>query len=553
MEFKLKHMFMLGLVAVSLGALTSCGGYLKVRRNDLGLSLREVRKSRGYKSDLQSTGDAKVLVIPVDFVDYPCSASSLAKYGGCDGIRDDIRRTMFGTAEETNWESLSSFYSESSYGKLNISGKVTDWFRPKLSAAQLAMPLIDDPDNHTGISDSVLDEAIEWYRANNDDIADYDTDGDGYLDAVYVIYTVPAQTKIGKIDSSSLFWAYTYWSNAHSDIEDVKKNHPEELPVPYTYFWASISFMYEDKMLDANGNYVDCKDENGDWLPDAHTFIHESGHILGLPDYYTYGTQEGYEDYGALGGIDMMDNNVGDHNAYSKMLYGWTEPIQIKNSTTITLKPFYKSGDFVLLNANWNGSMYDEYLLLEYYMPEGLNKYDSEHQFAGSYPQAFQKPGLKVMHVDSRLGGFDYPGQSNLSFDKSGKFANYVTEIDKRYDYCDVAADNTVNRSVVPEFKLIELLESSGECTFDDRDEYGRLTNPYATDESLFHEGDTFGYEGGPFANFRFNTGRMIRFDENNEPYVDENDLGNEVGFKFKVLSMNENGVTIQFESTQSK
>lgn len=541
-----KSMFLLTMVAATSFALTACnGGFKKVQRKELKTSLKDVRKSRGYKSDLASTGNVKALVIPVEFVDYPCSSTKLAKYGGCEGIRDDIRRTMFGKSEETNWESLSSFYRKSSYGKLNLTGKVTDWFRPTLSAAQLAMPMLDNPSDNTGVSDSILDQAIEWYRKTYDDIDDFDIDKDGYIDAVYLIYTVPSKTQIGKIDTSELFWAYTYWSNAHSDINvDV-----DEVPVPYTYFWASIDFMYEDKMLNDEGEYVECKDENGDWLPDAHTFIHESGHIMGLPDYYSYGYNA---DYGPLGGIDMMDNNVGDHNAYSKMLYGWTEPYYVTDSTTITIKPFYSSGDFILLNADWNGSMYDEYILLEYYVPKGLNKYDADKKFAGAYPQVFQEPGVKVYHVDSRLGGFDIPSSNVLT--ERGRFIEYVEDVMNRYGYCDVASDNTSDRSAFPEFKLIELLEPSGECTFDDRDEHGALVTPYATDESLFHVGDSFGYEGKAFENFRFNSGRTIV--ENDAgglrilPVEEGGAAGDEVGFRFLIEKMDANGVTIKIEKT---
>lgn len=544
-----KSLFLMSLVAATAFTLTSCNG--RVSRSDLKTTLKDVRKSRGYKSDLPSTGNSKVLVIPVEFVDYPCSATRLAKYGGCAGIRDDIRRSMFGKSEETNWESLSSFYRKSSYNKLNISGKVTDWFRPKLSAAQMSLPMLENPEDNTGVSDRILDEAVEWYRENYNDIDSFDTDKDGYIDAVYLIYTVPMQEKIGKIDTSELFWAYTYWSNAHSDITQETE---EDKPVPYTYFWASIDFMYEDKLpvYDETGEkitgYKECKDENGDWLPDAHTFIHESGHIMGLPDYYTY---DKVDDFGALGGIDMMDNNVGDHGAYSKMLYGWTEPYYIKESTTITIKPFYSSGDFILLNANWNGSMYDEYILLEYYMPKGLNEYDSKHQFAGAYPLVFQKPGVKVYHVDSRLAGFDVP-QSNIQLTTTGQFIEYVEDVSNRYSYCDVAADNTASRSVVPEYRLIELLEPSGECSFTGRDEEGR--NLYATDDSLFHVGDTFGYEGKAYADFRFNKGETIVDSEGGKPmvlpYEEGGTLGNEVGFRFEILSMNDRGCTIRFEST---
>jgi len=51
--------------------------------------------------------------------------------------------------------------------------------------------------------------------------------------------------------------------------------------------------------------------------------IHETGHALGLPDYYDYDDKVGPR--GGVGGLDMMDNNWGDHNPFSKWLLGWLE------------------------------------------------------------------------------------------------------------------------------------------------------------------------------------------------------------------------------------
>lgn len=555
MKKLLKSLFALAIVATTAFSLTACGGPSRVKRSTFVNSLSQVRKSRGHKADLPSTGKQKVLVIPVQFSDYPCSSTKLAKYGGCTGLRDDIRKTMFGKSEETNWESLSSFYKKSSYGKLNITGKVTDWFTPKLSAHQYALQM---EGNNTGISDRILDEAVEWYKSKYNDIDSFDQNKDGYIDSVYLIYTVPKRSQIlptsTGIDTTDLFWAYTYWSNSHNDINlDTDK---DILPVASTYFWASVDFMYEDKML-KDGKYVECKDKNGDWLPDAHTFIHESGHIMGLPDYYTYGPQNGIPDYGALGGIDMMDNNVGDHNAYSKMIYGWTEPYVVSNetvkgdSTTLTIKPFYSSGDFILVNANWDGSMFSEYLLLEYYQPEGVNKYDAEHQFAGSYPQVFQKPGVKVYHVDSRLAGFDLVS-GNVTVASSGIFVDFIDEVSNRFSYCDIANDNSITRSAIPEYKLIELLEPSGECSFKQQNDKGQYITPYATDASLFHEGDSFGYEGKAYADYKLHTGQNI-ITVDGVPTVDKNGYeGDELGFKFVIEKMDKNGVTIKFEKTAS-
>jgi hypothetical protein len=171
-----------------------------------------------------------------------------------------------------------------------------------------------------------------------------------------------------------------------------------------TYAWASYDFMYEGY---------------GSSEVDGHTYIHETGHVLGLDDYYSY--TEG--DWGAAGGLDMMDYNVLDHNAYSKFFLGWSDPFVVdgtKAATTINLSPFESSGQFILINDEWNGSAFDEYLAIEFYTPTGLNYQDSR---VGGYPgnnvRGFTVPGIKIYHVDARLGLFSSTSGAFLSYTDS--------------------------------------------------------------------------------------------------------------------------------------
>ena len=158
--------------------------------------------------------------------------------------------------------------------------------------------------------------------------------------------------------------------------------------------------------------------ENNNKLVDAHTLIHETGHLLGLEDYYDYDGK-----MGTAGGLDMMDNNIGDHTAYSKYSLGWTNPYVVTGDSEITIKPFESSGDMILIKDDWNHSAMDEYLLIEFYTPTGLNAKDAEAKYAGIYPIMFQKPGIKVYHIDSRLGYFEHD-----------QFKHYTNEIDENDD-----------------------------------------------------------------------------------------------------------------------
>ena len=59
----------------------------------------------------------------------------------------------------------------------------------------------------------------------------------------------------------------------------------------------------------------------------------------------------------------------------------------------------------ILLTPEWNehNSPFDEYLLLEYYTPTGLNELDSRIPYK-SRPLVYNIPGIKMYHIDNRLG-----------------------------------------------------------------------------------------------------------------------------------------------------
>ena len=79
-----------------------------------------------YYSDISgceyfpSTGERKMLVVPVMFKGESLNNSSQ--------VLKDLDLVFNGSEESTGWESVSSYYYESSYGKLNIDVDVYDSF-----------------------------------------------------------------------------------------------------------------------------------------------------------------------------------------------------------------------------------------------------------------------------------------------------------------------------------------------------------------------------------------------------------------------------------------
>jgi M6 family metalloprotease-like protein len=370
-------------------------------------TIREVMNDAGMES-APATGNVKALVVPVNFADQATTYTSSTTQG--KKILADLNTTFFGTAAQTGyWNSLASFYQTSSYGKMNISGTVTDFLNlsDTVSAAQSAIA-----NKRTDVSSYTASIATKVYsqfiQSGTYKLSDYDSDNDGAIDLVWLVYTSSFSSK----DSTSLLWAFTYWDSNCAGIKN--------------YSWASTQFMYEG--TDSVSGEVD-----------AHTFIHETGHQLGLDDYYSYDSDKNPR--APLGGIDMMDYNIIDHCSFSKYDLGWITPTVAKAGQTYTLKPFESSGDCLLLADKFNGSVFDEYYLLEYYTPTGLNELDSKTAYTSSI-RGFTTSGLRILHVDNRLGKLTYQ-KSQGAFTWDGKYVDNPTLINNSDTYYYPVSSNS--------------------------------------------------------------------------------------------------------------
>lgn len=323
---------------------------------------------------LKSLGEQKVLVIPVGFADTTQFTAKEIK---------TIQSAYFGKSEETGFESLASYYYKSSYGKMTITGEVTPEYRV-LETCESFASTNNDPEK------IIAGALAQIAKDGKIDLKNYDGDSDGYIDAIELSYKTTQPLRDGtNPEAKPLWWNFT----SKTDSQPNK-----DVPAGCRYFWSVYSYI-------ATGYY--------ETDIDAHTIIHETGHMLGLNDYYSY-------DYASspAGRVDMMDNNVGDHNAYSKMMLGWTTPKYLDGSLTdltITLDSFEDSGDCLIFrdykDDPWNKTPYDEYVLLQYYTPTNLAKADSNGY--GEYSQygpsitghggTYEKAGLQAFHVDNRL------------------------------------------------------------------------------------------------------------------------------------------------------
>lgn len=352
------------------------------------------------KNGLPSFGSPKVLVVPVDL-------------GGktTNTMIQNINEAFNGTAASTGFESVSSFYTKSSKGKLNIEFDVlTDWFTPSKKPSYYENYDFQKDKYYDTGSALILNEILQSYDSKIN-FSDYDYDKDGYIDAVWMVYNVEPNYE----KKSDFYWAYVTFS------QNKSRKYDECLPRYYGF--ASYSFMFVKELeskYNTNLEIYDMSDIN----IDAHTYIHETGHLLGLDDYY-----DGSPNIGGKGGTycaAMMDANMGDLSTIDKLLLGWIDPYVVYDgsNTTITINNFEATNDVTMVAKNKPNSIYSEYYLLELFDQSGLNTHDkvifTPTPLITTYVgKAYKEYGIRILHVNAKTSN-DYDGKT---YDEPMKFA----------------------------------------------------------------------------------------------------------------------------------
>ncbi len=321
------------------------------------------------------TGNVPFLIIPVVIPGYDSLATG--------DLWNTINNAFFADSNDIPFESLRSYYSKSSHGKLNITGTVTDYFFPERETEDFNTYF--DFANPNKQMEVFVEEALAWAKKTyNLDLTKYDSDHNGIIDGAWFVYVYDK-----KSTDIMNFWAYSSTTGIIGTPEDPKINN---------FGWLGSTFL-----LDSAG------DDKGN---DGHVIIHESGHMFGLSDYYSY-NQSVSDRYAPLGRADMMDNNCSDQNPFSKLMMGWQKPYVVTGNCTITLKADQNLDQCILIpydDLDYSSSSYskdglvdinlfDEYLLVEFYTDMNLNEKGYEQYSVDS----IKGYGVRIYHVDNRL------------------------------------------------------------------------------------------------------------------------------------------------------
>ncbi len=302
-------------------------------------------KTAAQKSGLLSIGNQNVLAILIAFEDYS---------GFTDAATVDDQLFGDGYPEEFPTDSLRNFYRRSSYGLLEIGGSTLGWYTTPYPRSEVEETMAG--------REALIRETILHFDTEGHDFSQYDNDGDGVIDYLVVIWAGPHQ------DWAEFWWGYqTHFQDSAFSVDGVGLD-------AYSWQWENYSYP-------------------GPFSPLV--VIHETGHALGLPDFYDYDESVGPS--GGVGGLDQMDGNWGDHNCYSKWLLGWLQP-QVFNQDTHQLL-LAATGEVpeaaLLMHGDPQQDPWDEYFMVQY-------RRRQENDV--TYPT----DGLLVWHVDARRSPSGY-------------------------------------------------------------------------------------------------------------------------------------------------
>lgn len=306
---------------------------------------------------MPTTGTNRILVFLIDFPDAP----SITSYS-------TITNLLFGMNPSV--ESLKRFYWRSSYGKLLIEGTALGWHRMAHERNWYT--------NTYGDGNLCNYRIVQEVATHYDALIDYsqfDNDGDGRIDYFAVIWS-------GTRGPWSSFWWGYQWSLYSANLTlDGKRFYD------FSWQWESSSY------------------PGGSFSPQV--IIHETGHGLGVPDYYDYDNSIGPT--GGVGRLDQMDGNWGDHNAFSKFMLDWLTPVvAVTNLYGCTLRATAQYPDAAIIMPGYDGSTpYREFFVVQ-------NRHRTLND--SGYPS----DGMLIWHVDARpnVSGTDFAWNNSYSSHK---------------------------------------------------------------------------------------------------------------------------------------
>lgn len=340
-----------------------------------------------------TTGEIRCLVILADYPDVKFTDAATKEY-----FEAKINGANY--SDDRTCGSVHDYFTDQSSGQFNpvfdIVGPIT------MPHERSYYGLTEDIVNH--VRDACLEVDQNW----DVDFSRYDSNGDGYVDFVAVLFAGHGEAQGG---DPECFWP------AMMDLSN------------------SVYDMFDGKYISRAFCSCELADGSGTKLDGIGTFVHEFSHVLGLPDIYDSSSFGGY----GMGHYDIMCfgpyNNDGccpaGYTALDRYTVGWLEPTVLEGqSNDVELEPLSSSNKaYFIVNPDnqneyytlenrqadkWDAGLPGHGLVISYvhYVPSMWKKNTVNALRSTSYEH------VRIVAADGRWGeaneqGDVYPGESN--------------------------------------------------------------------------------------------------------------------------------------------
>ncbi len=321
------------------------------------------RKTFGLNTSYK--GKKKGIVILVNFSNLSMKTSHTQK------VFDNMFN-LEGYSENNHVGSVHDFFYDQSYGQFDLSFDVVG--PVKVSKAY----------SYYGANDRMGDDkyvcalTIEACRLADElgvDFSNYDWDGDGEVDQVYIIYAGMGEASGG---TDSTIWPHEY--ELSSGVENGDGTGPLTLDNVVIDTYAMSCELGSDGMS-MNGIGTAC---------------HEFSHCLGLPDFYDISYDGGFGmgswdllDSGSYNGPDQNGEVPCGYSAYERWFAGWLDFKELDSPCTVTDMPSLE--DTAVAYVIYNDGCSDEFFTLE-------NRQDQKwFSYVNEYTDIH---GMLAIHVD---------------------------------------------------------------------------------------------------------------------------------------------------------
>jgi M6 family metalloprotease-like protein len=240
------------------------------------------------------------------------------------------------------------------------------------------------------------------------DFTQYDTDGDGKVDNVFIYYAGFNEAEDRYETMPNTVWPHRWGI------------YPKTLFQYYNYEGTVASVTFDGKRVEDYACTSELKGYSGSNMCGIGTFAHEFGHVLGLPDYYHTNTtvyKATLEDWSLMdsGGYLNEGRTPPTYSVYDRFYLGWLSPQQVNTASDLTLLPIYQgktqpantNQQAYLLSAtthDLNGALPNP---VEFFMLEYRKKVDWDFYLPGE--------GMLIWHIDFNQTAWDYNTVNNYT------------------------------------------------------------------------------------------------------------------------------------------